>query len=76
MKHPYGRIAPAPHNPDNIPRNCWTCINHTAVLSGMTTCKHIGSYNNTKMGIEPCEHYDLNAVWIETDWLFTGKVEE
>ena len=76
MKYGLGRTAPAPHNPKNVPRTCWTCSKHTSVLSGMTTCKHIDTYNHTKMGTEPCQHYDMNAVWLMVDWFYCGKVEE
>lgn len=65
-----GRVAPAPHSPVNVPKTCWTCSRHTCVLSGMTTCDHIDTYNHTKMGVEPCKHYDLNAIWLIIDWFY------
>lgn len=68
-----GRIVPAPHRPENVPRNCWTCSRHESVMSGMTTCPHIGTYNHTKRGIEPCERYDLNAIWLMVDWFYPEK---
>ncbi len=65
-----GRTAQAPHRPESVPRTCWTCSRHTCVFSGMTECPHIDTYNHTKMGVEPCEKYDLNAVWLMVDWFY------
>ena len=76
MNRPAVRIAPAPHNPANIPKTCWTCLNRKIVLSGMTTCPHIDTYNHVKVGIEPCEKYDLDARWIVVDWAYIGGVKE
>lgn len=65
-------VAPAPHRPENVPRNCWTCLHHTHV-GIMTDCPHIDSPTHSKIGIEHCEHYDLNAIWLEVDWLYIKK---
>lgn len=64
------RTYPAPHIKESIPRNCWTCKNHTIVLSGMTTCDRIPDYTHSKVGIEPCEDYTLNEVWQNVDWTY------
>lgn len=72
-KVPGGHIVEAPHRPENIPRTCWTCSRHLVVISGMTTCPHIDNRMHTKMGIEPCELYDLNAVWLMVDWFYIDK---
>lgn len=73
MKVPGGSIAPAPHNPESIPRTCWTCIKHTLVFSGMTSCPHVDAPNHTKMGVDPCEKYELNAIWLMVDWFYPEK---
>ena len=70
------RFAEAPHRPESVPRTCWTCIKKRCVLADMTTCDHVDTYNNTKVGIEPCEHYELNAVWMMVDWMYPSKVAE
>lgn len=66
---PGGLLVMAPHKPENVPRNCWTCI-HRLTADTMTTCKHIDNPTHTKLGTEPCEKYDLNAVWLEVDWFY------
>lgn len=70
------KTYPAPHSKESIPRNCWTCKNHTIVLSGMTTCDRIPNYTHSKVGIEPCEDYKLNQVWQNVDWTYVKGVEE
>ncbi len=71
-KVPGGHIVEAPHRPENVPKNCWTCIHHELVTI-MTTCPFIDRPNHTKIGMEPCEHYDLNAVWLMVDWFYIDK---
>lgn len=68
-----GRTAQAPHRPESVPRTCWTCIRHHCVFSGMTECPYIDTYNHTKMGVEPCEKYELNAIWLMIDWFYPDK---
>ena len=68
-----GRTAQAPHRPESVPRTCWTCIRHHCVFSGMTECPYIDTYNHTKMGVEPCEKYELNAIWLMFDWFYPAK---
>lgn len=63
------RIVPAPHRPENVPRNCWTCSHHEMV-NIMTTCPFIDAPLHSKIGMEPCERYDLDAVWLMVDWCF------
>lgn len=69
-KNAQGRIVHAPHALKSVPRTCWTCIRHKSVLSGMTACEFVDAPNHTKMGVGPCEHYDLNAIWLEVDWWY------
>jgi len=70
MKVVGGYVSPAPHKVESVPRTCWTCLHHLLVMSGMTTCDRIDNPMHTKMGIEPCEDYTLNAIWLEVDWCY------
>jgi len=62
-------LVKAPHSPENVPRTCWTCL-HKLCADTMTVCQHIKTYNHTKLGIEPCERYDLDAIWLVVDWFY------
>ena len=75
MKVPGGYVAPAPHRLENVPKTCWTCIHHLLVMSGMVTCDHIDGRMHTKLGIEPCKDYSLNAIWLEIDWFYPNTKE-
>ncbi|MBR6911187.1 MAG: hypothetical protein IKN41_04950 [Candidatus Methanomethylophilaceae archaeon] len=75
-KVPGGYVVKAPHAADSIPRTCWTCLKHLCVISGMTTCYAIKDKpNHTKMGINPCEEYEMDPIWLEVDWLYINKKE-
>ena len=63
------RIVPAPHDPKNIPRTCWTCLHRGPCTADWTYCARTGK-NERRKDMEPCEHYDLNAVWIMVDWCY------
>ena len=66
----YGRIAPAPHRPENVPRSCWTCINQKGTMGESTICRRTGRIKND---LKPCDHYDLDAIWLMVDWFFPAK---
>ena len=62
------KTYPGPHRAEDVPKNCWTCKHRTMVLSGITTCKRIPNETHIKIGIEPCQEFELNTVWMEVDW--------
>lgn len=70
MKTVGGYVSPAPHRVESIPKTCWTCLHHLLVMSGMTTCDRVDGAMHTKMGIEPCKDYELNAIWLMVDWCY------
>lgn len=70
-----GRIAPAPHNPANVKRWCWTCLHQMGTVGQTTLCTRSGK-PVYKGNLDPCEHYELNAVWLEVDWWFPPYKKE
>jgi len=72
MKASGGSVAPAPHRPENVPRNCWTCI-HCEFASDMVNCPHIDRPNHAKIGIDPCDKYELNAIWLMVGWFYPER---
>ena len=62
------KVYEGPHRAEDVPKNCWTCKHRTMVLSGLTTCERIRNHNHIKLGMEPCEDYELNMIWTEVGW--------
>lgn len=66
------RVAPAPHNPKNIPKSCWTCRKKGPVTVDWCHCDKDGR-NERRKDITPCDDYELDPIWIEVDWLFISE---
>lgn len=74
-KVPGGYLVTAPHRPEDVPRNCWTCLKKVLVFGGQTTCHAMECANamHTKNDINACERYELDPVWLTADWFYVQR---
>jgi hypothetical protein len=70
-----GYLSTAPHRPEDVPRNCWTCLKKVLVFGGQTTCHAMECENSmhVKNDIDACEKYELDPIWLTADWFYVQR---
>ena len=63
------RVVSAPHRPENVPKSCWTCLHRGPCTTDWCYCDRENRTERRK-DTEPCEHYELDGIWLITDWLY------
>lgn len=56
------------HRAEDVPKNCWTCLHGGLDFSsGIGRC---GKDGKSREWNQPCERYELNAIWLTVDWVW------